>query len=340
LILWAKCLLALAALLLACGIRAEGLVAARLGVVYNLDNSASRQVALYYAAQRAIPPENLIGIHLPNVDVLSTEVFEPIRTELLDRLPSAVQSLVLIWSKPYAVGCMSITSAFAAGYRAGFCTPGCARTLLSPLFNSDGWLPADTVGWWPAMLLPSEDITLAKNLILRGINADYSAPPGTLYLVRTHDKARNVRAGTYADLEAVLSHRLHVERLSTPVSREIPDAIGYFTGAKQVNELSNIRFRAGAIADHLTSSGGVLEGGSQMPATSWLQQGATASYGSVSEPCSFLEKFPDVAVLFDHYTHGETILEAYWKSVAMPGQGIFIGEPLSRPYGSNPPSRQ
>ncbi len=33
-----------------------------------------------------------------------------------------------------------------------------------------------------------------------------------------------------------------------------------------------------------------------------------------------------------HYSHGETIIEAYWKSVLMPGQGLFIGEPLSRPY--------
>jgi hypothetical protein len=37
-------------------------------------------------------------------------------------------------------------------------------------------------------------------------------------------------------------------------------------------------------------------------------------------------------VFFDHYLRGETLLEAYWKSVAMPGQGLFIGEPLARPY--------
>jgi hypothetical protein len=33
-----------------------------------------------------------------------------------------------------------------------------------------------------------------------------------------------------------------------------------------------------------------------------------------------------------HYLAGETLIESYWKSVAMPGQGIFIGEPLARPY--------
>jgi hypothetical protein len=37
-------------------------------------------------------------------------------------------------------------------------------------------------------------------------------------------------------------------------------------------------------------------------------------------------------VLLKHYLRGDTLLEAYWKSVEMPGQGLFIGEPLARPY--------
>ena len=155
-------MLALAGALLVCRAEAEGLNAERLGVLFNLDDAASRQIAVYYAAQRAIPPENVIGIHLPDLKVLTPEVFSPIRTRVLDQLPAAVQSLVLIWSRPYAVGCMSITSAFAAGYRAAFCQPGCAATPPNPLFNGEGWLPADTVGWWPAMLLPSADPALAR----------------------------------------------------------------------------------------------------------------------------------------------------------------------------------
>jgi xylose isomerase len=27
------------------------------------------------------------------------------------------------------------------------------------------------------------------------------------------------------------------------------------------------------------------------------------------------------------------LIEAYWKSVAWPGQGLFVGEPLARPWG-------
>jgi len=46
-----------------------------------------------------------------------------------------------------------------------------------------------------------------------------------------------------------------------------------------------------------------------------------------------LTKYPNIEVLLRHYARGDTVLEAYWKSVEMPGQGLFIGEPLARPYG-------
>lgn len=326
-----------AGLLLMGSAHAEGLTAARLGVLYNADVPSSREVALYYAAQRAVPPENVFGIHLPDVDVISPEAFAPIRRQALDQMPTTVESLALVWSKPYAVGCMSVTSAFAAGYRPQFCPLGCTPTPISPLFDSDGWLPADTVGWWPAMLLPSDDAILARALIQRGIAADAAASAGTLYLVRTGDPDRNVRAAGYAAVKIMLAHRVHIMELSTPVNRDVADAIGYFTGVTRVEELARIVFRNGAVADHLTSKGGELDGGTQMPAIAWLRQGATASYGTVSEPCNFIEKFPDPLVLFEHYTHGETVLESYWKSVQMPGQGLFIGEPLSRPYGATRP---
>jgi uncharacterized protein (TIGR03790 family) len=333
--LWFRCLWALLAGSLWAGfLQAEGLAASRLGVIYSLDDPSSRQVASYYAIQRRIPSENLIGIHIPNTDVITPETFAPLRKQVLDRLPVPVQSLALIWSAPYAVGCMSVTTAFAAGYRPAFCIPGCSRTALNPLFNAEGWLPADTVGWWPAMLLPSADVGLAHALIERGIAAEASSPPGTLYLVRTQDRARSVRAATYPEAELLLAHRLSVVDLSTPIARDVSGAIGYFTGASQVEELPRIHFRPGAIADHLTSYGGVLPGRGQMSAISWIRQGATGSFGSVSEPCALVGKFPDVRVLFSHYLRGETLLEAYWKSVAMPGQGLFIGEPLSRPFAA------
>jgi uncharacterized protein (TIGR03790 family) len=315
--------------------RAERLSADRLAVIYNLNDTSSGDVARLYAKQRAIPAANVLGVRIPAVDVITPEAFAPLRDQIVSRLPTTVQSLLLVWSRPYAVGCMSITSAFAAGYRAAFCEPGCGDTTKNPLFDSSGWLPADTVGWWPAMLLPTGDIELARSVIQRGVASDRTAPRGTVYLIRTHDASRNVRAAAYATVDAALARRIDTNELNSPISRDVPDAIGYFTGEAQVGELSRLHFRPGAAADHLTSSGGVLYGGNQMSALAWLRQGATASYGTVSEPCNNPKKFPDPGVFFDHYLHGDTLLEAYWKSVAMPGQGLFIGEPLARPYASH-----
>lgn len=267
---------------------------------------------------------------------MTPEAFMSIRKQAITQMPTGVQSLLLVWSRPFAVGCMSITTAVAAGYRAAFCEPGCANTAPNPLFDADDWLPADTVGWWPAMLLPTDDPAFARDLIERGIAADGTAPNGTVYLVRTTDAARNVRAASYSDLRSVIPPKLRVVELTTPVTHDVSGAIAYFTGAAQVEELTRIHFIPGAIADHLTSTGGVLTAGTQMPATAWLKQGATASYGNVSEPCNQPAKFPNIGVLLRHYGLGDTVLEAYWKSVAMPGQGLFIGEPLARPFEVSP----
>lgn len=310
---------------------AETLTPDRLGVIYNTSDAASTRVAQYYMLQRHIPPANLVGLVISDRAVISRGELKQGRDLVLARLPSSVQSLLLVWSRPYAAECMSITTAFAAGYQSGFCEQGCRPTVLNPLYDSSGWLPADTAGWLPAMLLPSDDEALARAVVDRGIEADGAHPPGTVYLVRTQDSARNVRAEGYADAEALLSGRVSV-RDTTPIETPTRDIIGYFTGAARVHELSMLAFRPGAAADHLTSSGGVLDSSGQMSAQEWLQHGATASYGSVSEPCNFIGKFPNPAVLVNHYLRGDTLLEAYWKSVLMPGQGLFIGEPLARPF--------
>jgi uncharacterized protein (TIGR03790 family) len=100
----------------------------------------------------------------------------------------------------------------------------------------------------------------------------------------------------------------------------------------QVAALETNQFSAGAIADHLTSSGGQLFGTRQMSVLRWLEAGATASYGTVVEPCAFTQKFPHPGIVIERYTEGESLIEAYWKSVRWPGQGLFVGEPMAAPY--------
>lgn len=50
-------------------------------------------------------------------------------------------------------------------------------------------------------------------------------------------------------------------------------------------------------------------------------------------------KFPAPAVFLSWYLRGATVVEAYWKSVAWPWEGIFIGEPLASPFGGLTVSR-
>jgi hypothetical protein len=71
-----------------------------------------------------------------------------------------------------------------------------------------------------------------------------------------------------------------------------------------------------------------------MSALRWLEAGVTASYGTETEPCSFPEKFPAASVLVKNYFVGNTSVEAYTKSVRWPAQGVFVGDPLARPFGT------
>lgn len=52
----------------------------------------------------------------------------------------------------------------------------------------------------------------------------------------------------------------------------------------------------------------------------WIDAGATASYGTVSEPCNHLQKFPHPQLLILSYVQGVSALEAYWHSVAWPAR--------------------
>jgi uncharacterized protein (TIGR03790 family) len=112
------------------------------------------------------------------------------------------------------------------------------------------------------------------------------------------------------------------------------DVLFYFTGRPVVEELNTNHYLPGAIADHLTSLGGVLFNDQQMSILKWIDAGVTASYGTVTEPCAFPQKFPHPGIVIDRYTRGESVIEAYWKSVAWPGQGVFVGEPMAAPFNS------
>lgn len=305
----------------------------QLAVVYNKADPESRELAGYYQQQRHIPQKNMIAIELPigqaNID---QQEFERAYAKVRAATPAAVQFYALAWSKPYRAACMSITSAFALGFNKKYCATGCVTTAASAYFNSDSRQPYADYKIRPAMLLAGSSLQQAKATIDLGVRADHSLPKATAYLLSTSDRARNARAFIYPEVVAQLGNRLPVQILKADTLKDKTDVMFYFTGLKSVDDIESNTFVAGAIADHLTSTGGNLFGGGQMSILRWLDAGATASYGTVVEPCAFPQKFPNPGIVIDRYTRGENLIEAYWKSVQWPGQGVFVGEPLAAPY--------
>lgn len=310
-----------------------GLTARQLAVVINDADPVSREIGEAYQRLRGIPAENVLRVNFPpDTAKLLPKVFNREYTKIRKVTPPAVQAYVLAWKLPYRVACMSITSAFAFGYDEAYCAKGCKPTKPSPYFNSRVRLPFDELGVRPTMLLAVPDLAAAEALILRGISADGSWPEGTGYLVETPDKARSVRKVLFDSSIEQLGDVQRLRHVRTKALRNADDVLFYFTGSAKVNGLDTLTFLPGAMADHLTSAGGKLDGKSQMPVTRWLEAGTTASYGTVVEPCNMLPKFPHPGIAVHRVLTGETLIEAYWKSVDMPGQGLFVGEPLATPF--------
>jgi uncharacterized protein (TIGR03790 family) len=316
--------------------RATALRSADLGVIINTSDPLSVAIGEYYATRRHIPAENIARVRFdPGRDDIPDEQFAKLKATVDAKIGSRVQAYALTWARPYRVGCISITSAFAFGLDPALCARGCAPTRRNPYFDHSTSRPYDELHVRPTMAIAALDFPHAKALIDRGVRADRLVPGGTAYLVSSADVARNVRTVEYSTATAVARTTgrvpIKVENIAGALEGHT-DILFYFVGSATVPNLSSNRFLAGAIADHLTSFGGMLTDSPQMSSLRWLEAGATGSYGTVVEPCNFLGKFPNVAVVMSHYLAGETLIEAYWKSVEMPGQGIFIGEPLAAPF--------
>jgi uncharacterized protein (TIGR03790 family) len=314
-----------------------GLRARDIAVVVNDADPASVEIGRYYAKKRGIAADRVVHVRFAaNQGVMSFGDFQRVQAVLDAKVGADVQAYALAWTLPYRVECMSVTAAFAFGFDPGSYCPGgdgCQATKASPYYNSRSNAPFTDHRMRPAMLLAGDNVESAKRLIDRGLRADESWPDGKAYLNNTSDRGRNVRAEGYDRIRTVLGASYPIEQVDADALEGKSDVMFEFTGIAFVPSIASSSFLDGAIADHLTSYGGVLTGFGQTSALEWLTAGATGSYGTATEPCSFRAKFPDPGVVIAHYLSGESLVEAYWKSVLMPGQGVFIGDPLARPFG-------
>ena len=315
------------------GLPRTGLVSDDLAVIVNDDDPLSQQIGSYYQKARGIPAANMIHLNFkPGHSSLTKEEFLQLKS-VIDRVtPDHVQAYAIAWTSPYRVGCMSLTSALAFGYNEKYCSQKCGPTTASSYFNSLSVNPTIDHKLRPSMMLAGTSFEMVKSLIDRGVESDHSFPTGRAYLLSTPDRMRSVRSVHFEQTAKELTDVFPIEIMETESITDRQDVLFYFTGLIEVPNLQTLGFLPGALADHLTSTGGQLTDSKQMSSLRWLEAGATASYGTVVEPCNHPQKFPFPGIAMFHYSVGATAIEAYWKSVAWPGEGVFIGEPLARPF--------
>ena len=321
-----------------------GLSAREVGVIINDDDAQSVAVGDYYVQRRKIPAANVVHVSFaPTGNVMNEAEFTPVWDQVQLSLGPDVQALVITWTTPWRVHGMSITSAFALGYDEIYESDGfsCTASAAVDYYRSESTQPFTDHGLRPTMMLAGESVAEVQALIDRGVAADNTMPTGSGYMVRTDDPLRSVRWPFMVQLDndwnnapdGLAMSYIDSSDGSANFIANTPGILFYFTGKRVINDITTNGYHPGAVCDHMTSYGGQLTSSSQMSILRWLEAGATASYGTVIEPCNFTQKFPEPGPLVSAYYRGNTVIEAYWKSVNWPGEGIFVGEPLARPWG-------
>jgi uncharacterized protein (TIGR03790 family) len=280
----------------------------------------------------------VLRLELPLRPSLEPEEFETFRRRIDSHFGPATQALALAWVQPHAVKCNSITGALALGFDLALCANSCARSRDSRYANSASARPFADHGIRPSMLLAAASVEAALRLIDRGVAADGAlsrrgAPTANVFFLTSDDAARNVRSRLYPRPGRSQRPAIDVRVLPVADTAEHKRILLMQVGQARLSKLESLQWLDGGLGDHLTSfGGGLTQSFGQSTVLEWIDSGATASHGSVSEPCNHLQKFPHPQWLLLHYVQGSTAIEAYWKSVLWPQQSLFVGEPLAAPF--------
>jgi uncharacterized protein (TIGR03790 family) len=304
-------------------------------------------LANYYAERRGVPRTHVARIPLRPLESIRWDVYQRSVVDVVEDhiRRHKLQDFISVWAT--TPGCPFIVennSSSGVIYFGGPQAPSSNPSSPGAFMESNGYFdkmvgydrPREAArGRYLAMRIDAGSIPDTTRLIDNSIAADGSFPDGTVYLL-DGDGPRSSRKDsipTAQKLLEVLGRK--VVRRSSGKLEGASDVVGLYTGVIWMNVSAN-KYLPGALADHLTSFGGRMKlYRGQLAASDFLAAGCSASYGTVVEPYNYPAKFP-TAQLHVYYALGFTAVESYWMSVAWPQQGLFIGDPLTRPYGAPP----
>ena len=327
-------------------------------VVVNGSSRDSRALGAYYLEKHGVPQSQLCTIKVdPRATSLSLAEFErdvrlPILAHLANnRLAEQIHFLVLCLDVPSRVeNDNGITSVLFYGYKPA--TPGApqchvASNSVNQYYGAETAYNS-TAGWNRTnapipFLLTAADLETAKQVVDRGA-ASVAAFPAGAFCLYGGGPDRNIRHRAYPVVARHFALTGQAAQLDVdPAGNPLPGrpVLGYMAGLAYLpTNLAGAAFAPGAICEHLTSCAGQIPDPclGQSSVWDWMRLGATASYGTVAEPCAFEVKFPDPMIAF-WYARGFTAGEALAMSVRHPYQGLWVGDPLAAPFAAPPSVR-
>ncbi len=169
----------------------------------------------------------------------------------------------------------------------------------------------------------------------RSIDADGSQPTGKFVFCQTGDVRTTTRLPGFATaIKALALAGYRAEIVTGSVPQLTADIAGLMIGTPRFDwAASGSTLTPGAIAENLTSFGGVVDQKGQTTLFELLRGGAALSSGTVTEPYAVQFKFPH-PMMHLAYTAGLTAIEAMTGQVQSPYQLLIVGDPLCNPYKS------
>ncbi|HWX18859.1 MAG TPA: TIGR03790 family protein [Candidatus Binatia bacterium] len=323
-------------------------------VVVNQTSTNSLQLGNYYCERRQVPPQNVLRINwtgdplMWDISAFATNLYNPLLAMLAGRqLTNQIDYVAVCMDIPYLITTTtniynnnSSSSALFYGWKPDP-NPPCSMALGSTnlyagtedIFRS---IPPTGAGSnsFLSVMMTSSNLALAKRIVDSGVSSDSSFPTQTVYLAKSSDVDRNVRYVLFdnAIFDARLRGNYSMQQTNVFSIYGFGNILGFESGAYSYT-VGGVAFAPGGLADNLTSYGGLFltDNSGHLSILSLLAAGASGSYGTLSEPCNYLEKFPSPEVYF-YQARGFTLAECYYQSLTNPYQGVLVGEPLAAPF--------
>jgi uncharacterized protein (TIGR03790 family) len=339
-------------------------------VVIDRTKPDSVEVGNYYVQMRGIPACNVFylnGEPLNNYQQVMDNLVTPLENYLgSSGLSSQINFIVLTRGIPYIPGYSpgngvdSIASIiFSKRFDDwdGGCDPG-DPYVKNPYYNRAEYFDYNTIytksGTDPinrrlVMTLDGFSVAGVKRCIDSGVASDESQSTnrnGTIYIITGPQSSGQPRLyprhgqppQVLPALESlgIASQWIVVFNEGEAKIYGKTDVLGYMTGTANPDYNSNT-YLPGCFEDHLTSVAGDLYElyGGQTSCAHFTDLGASGAGGTVSEPCNYTAKFPNV-FLYERLGVGFCLAEAAWQAVDTTWQYIFVGDPLAQPYAVKP----